>query len=602
MRRLHPALLCLALLVSACGVTPPKPEPGSDDTQALVDYGRALVEREIRQRDIPGLSLVLVDRDSVLWAEAFGWASRNEERPLTTDTGMMTGSVTKLFTALAIVQLSEQGKLDLDAPLRHYLPDLAIQSRFGEPEFSVRQVLSHHAGLPSDRLGGLSLYGSARHTPRSQYRNWQQLPAQLADSHLVNPPGRVRSYSNLGYSLLGLVVERVSGQRYPDYIDQHLLQPVGMTSAGILHKDNPMSDRLARGFTHYGEIEGVYTRDMPAASLVASAEDLGRFMQVLLRGGAPLLQEASLQAMFSPQNEEVALDGDLRMGLGFNLSGFAIRPGARLSGMDSLAGHDGNIAPYHTQLILLPEAGLGIAVLTNSNKGQSSVRRLADSVLAAAYESRSGQALAAAPRAEPIRLSREEAAQYAGYYAAPFGLVKLHPGQTRLRLETALPTRGLSLYLRPLEDELFDLKARLWRLLPVPARLLQLDSINLAARELEGENVFWLSHGHWRLMPSLPVSPPPVPDAWQARLGVYEPADPEDSNLVRRVEISFDRKTGFLQATAESSGGASLTLPLEALDDTLAILLGAGRNLGEAVQARPDGSLHYSGMVFVPVE
>ena len=347
--RMSLLLLFPVLLTSCTSFGPPrveKPEPGKNDVSLVVEYGRELVHQLMEKYALPGLSVVLVDRDNVLWAEGFGWASKQDSRPLTADSVMQVGSITKIFTAIAIMQLVERGRVDLDANLTTYLPEFGIQSRFAESDFTIRQMLSHHSGLPSDLARGFRFYHGGK-TPDDLLIQFRKVPSALTSSHMASKPGEAFSYSNLAYSLLGSVIERTSGEKYADYVTEHILSPLDMEDSAILLPKNGHRFELVNGFTKEGEIRGSYLRDLSAGALAASTNDMGKFLQLFLSDGKAVLSRGSLEMMSTAQNHDVELDGDLRFGLSFFLSKLGQEP--------FLIHHGGDIPPYH---LTRPRLGL----------------------------------------------------------------------------------------------------------------------------------------------------------------------------------------------------------------------------------------------------
>ena len=184
-----------------------------------------------------GLSVAVVEDQQTVWAEGFGWADRDEGRPATAGTVYRVGSISKLFTATAVMQLEEEGRFDLDQPLRLWLPDLELRSRWPEaPAVTPRSLLTHHSGLPGNRLKGLVV--DEPPPPDFIRRRFSRLPAELGETWLNQPPQKVWAYSNLGYALLGCLVERASGEPFVPYVDRRILEPLGMRRSSFVVRDD----------------------------------------------------------------------------------------------------------------------------------------------------------------------------------------------------------------------------------------------------------------------------------------------------------------------------------------------------------------------------
>lgn len=209
------------------------------------------------QLGAPGLSLVLADRSQLLWCEGFGVAAAGSARPVTPHTRCRAGSLAKPLTAAAILSLTEAGRLDIDLSLDDLLPELRIRTRDGggDPPITPRAILCHHAGLPTDIAKGM----------------WTDRPfatvlEQLLEEYLAFPPGLVFSYSNVGYSLLGVLIERASGQPFAAHLGQRLLLPLGMERTRFAARPAADPDQ-ALGHRDGVPLDPLPIRDLPACGL-----------------------------------------------------------------------------------------------------------------------------------------------------------------------------------------------------------------------------------------------------------------------------------------------------------------------------------------------
>ncbi|MDD5760272.1 MAG: serine hydrolase, partial [Desulfobulbaceae bacterium] len=217
-------LIMMFLLVAGCATAPARPTtllPG--DYGYLKEYMSWFVQNQMKKNDVIGLSVALVDDQQVIWSEGFGFADKRAGMPAGADTIYRVGSISKLFTTMAALQLSEQGKLELDKPLSAYIPDFTIRSRYpGAKPITPRSIMTHHSGIPSDRHQGM---WTKKPVPIAD------LPSLISDDYAAFPPDTVFSYSNLGMSLLGLAVQNASGQEFASQMRQAILTPLRMESA-----------------------------------------------------------------------------------------------------------------------------------------------------------------------------------------------------------------------------------------------------------------------------------------------------------------------------------------------------------------------------------
>jgi CubicO group peptidase (beta-lactamase class C family) len=380
-----------------------------------------LIRSAQQKYGVPGISLILVKGGSPLWAEGFGFADKERRVPATPGTVYRAGSLAKPFTAMAVMQLAEDGQLDIDQPLNGYLTEFSIRSRFdttADP-ITIRSIMCHHSGLPTDLNKGM--WSDEPYT---------QVAANLGEEYAAFPPNLVFSYSNVGYTLLGHLVEKVAAKPYADYMRDRLFRPLGMERSGMGMRPG-IADYLAKGYRGGEELELLPIRDLPAHALYTSAEDLGRFMgRVLLaRYGDEkgVLSFESLEEMLEPQNTDVPLDLNIVNGLGWFLEDGTIPGGGRV------VRHGGTTLAFSSELILLPERGLGGAVLANADGSRSIVARLAEEILTRVLDT-NPRPLSAGLFLEDIERQTQEPdpAEAAGNYATDFGLISIRPKDAKL--------------------------------------------------------------------------------------------------------------------------------------------------------------------------
>src|SRR5215470_2484909 len=433
----------LAALVAACAAPVPRPEAvGAEDYKAVHAYIAALAREEMRKANVTGLSVALVDDQHIVWADGFGFADRARNLPAGADTTYRVGSITKLFTAAAIMQLADAGKLAIDEPIAAVIAGFSMKSRFESAgPVTPRLLMSHHAGLPTDILKGFS-------TPHPD--SLAELTRQLQEQYLAFPPETVWSYSNVGYSLLGRAVETAAGVPYDAYIDDALLKPLGMTGASITGRA-PEGPTAAKGYRNGAEAVDMTLRDVPAGGLNASVRDMSRFLEMVFADGSAngrrVLPPETVREMLRPQNTSVPLDLNFRVGLGWMLSGLG---DIDFSNAGAVAHHAGATALFRSQLIALPEHKLGVVVLSNSATSGGAVNKIATEALKLALEAKTGiHEPAPTPHALSDRpIPPELAREFEGEYATQFGYVKVDAKGLELRADVA----GRSLRLVPRDD------------------------------------------------------------------------------------------------------------------------------------------------------
>ena len=340
-------------------VTEPPHELTADDVHAFLD---GFVPMQLEREDIAGAVVLVVKDRVILFAKGYGYSDVEKKTPVTVDATLFRpGSVSKLFTWTAVMQLVEQGKLDLDRDINEYL-DFKIPARFGKP-ITLRNIMTHTPGF-EEQVKDLITEEAA--------------PSATLKQHLVThiperifPPGTTPAYSNYGASLAGYIVERVSGRSFNDYVVENIFKPLGMSHSSFVQplpsELKPLMSngyRLGSGKSKPFEI----IEEAPAGALAATAADISRFMIAHLQngklGGAQILRPETAVMMHSRQfGLSPALNG---MCLGFYEES---RNGKRI------IGHGGDTIYFHSDLHLMLENGIGFFVSYNSaGKGDISSR------------------------------------------------------------------------------------------------------------------------------------------------------------------------------------------------------------------------------------
>ena len=342
---------------------------------------------EAADKAIPSLSYAVFDRRQVI---AKGYFSGPGAAPPSDASRFRIGSITKTFTAIAAMQLVERGLLDLNADIRGHLPDFVPANPFGKTPMTLRQLLSHRSGLV--REAAVGHYLDASGAPL------RETIAALAPSTLKSPPGTYR-YSNAGFAVVGALIEHAAGTSYADYVQANLFDRLGLDTAGIVATD-AIRANLAPAMMWTIEAEHpapVFDLGCaPAGNIYATLPNLVRYAQALLNGGAAVLPSQRLAEMWTPAADPSASSG---YGLGFAVD--------QLDGVRSV-GHGGVVYGYASQLTLLPEAGIGVVVLSILDFTNELIGRLSR------YALRLALADGAVEIAAPRRLARPTAVQRAG--------------------------------------------------------------------------------------------------------------------------------------------------------------------------------------------
>ena len=354
--------------------------PARADYQQIAGQLQQFIQHELDDKQLPALSIALVDDQQIVWAQGFGFSDPTRKIPATAATVYRVGSVSELFTDIAIMQQVEQGRLDLDAPITQYLPEFRPLNPFNQKPITLRELMSHRAGL-------------LRESPVGHYfdptePSLKTTVESLAGTTLVYPPGERTKYSNGGVATVDYLLERQANRPYVQFARNTLLEPMGMQSSAFAPTPE-IQRNLARALirTYHGTILDAPAFELgttPAGSLYSTVLDLGRFTSVLLAGGRAgqtrIIQPATLKEMWTPQFPEAK--DTASFGLGFRLSSLK---GQRL------VGHGGAIYGFATELEALPDAKLGVVVIATLDSSNSLVTRIAQEALRMALAQQSKQ-------------------------------------------------------------------------------------------------------------------------------------------------------------------------------------------------------------------
>lgn len=402
------AVLAVAVASSAPAAQSQAPTPASRSTNVASDPDVLGAERlfsawmdgQIAYRGLPGIVVGVVSDQQLVWARGFGYADVQAKVPMSPETKFRMASHSKLFTAIAIMQLREQGKLRLDDPVEKYLPWFkAAPAGDDDGQITIEQLLSHSSGLQRE---------AGDHWVSFEFPTADQLKRLYAERKAAFAPSVRWKYSNLAYSVAGMVIEQVTGQKWADYVDRNVFQPLGMTSSGVDRNISglavPYGRRMPDGTREV--LPFVDARGMAAATgITSNLNDMARFVSANFRrgarGGAQVVSSGSWREMHRVRSvEENWTSGS---GLGYDISRINNR---------TWTGHGGGYPGNTTQTLIQLDDKVGVIVLTNTNDSNPGdiARQLIATVGAAV-------AKAAAPALKPVVVAWDDAwARFAGLY------------------------------------------------------------------------------------------------------------------------------------------------------------------------------------------
>lgn len=353
------ALAVLLTTASGGAAAVAAPAAQRDGAAAVIASYQARIPALMKSKHIPGLALAVVDGEHVLWQQGFGRTDDGSSRPVTVDTIFSAQSMSKVFTATAVMQAVQSGRLDLDVPITTYLPGFTVHSAFEshpERKITLRMLLSHTAGFTQEAPLG---------------NNYQPEPGafdahvrSISDTWLRFPVGSGYAYSNLGIDLAAYILEQAWQEPFPAVMHDSLLAPLGMQHSTFDRAQVRATADRAVGHSDSFAAEPVDIGMTGAGGLWTSAADLARFLEFQLGNGTVGRRTVLDAAHMTEMRTVPAPDAGAPAGYALGVARTHWRDGQYLD----LFGHGGGGFGFLSDLSWLPQLQLGIAVLTNSEE------------------------------------------------------------------------------------------------------------------------------------------------------------------------------------------------------------------------------------------
>jgi CubicO group peptidase (beta-lactamase class C family) len=421
--------LCVLTVVSTASVAQAPPDP-------IFDKLSDLVTAKMREHHVPGVALGVL-RDGRATIRGFGVTNVDNPQPITEDTVFPLASISKTVTTTAVMRLVEQGRVDLDAPVRKYLPEFRVADEAASRSVTIRHLVTHTSGWE----GQLSASDHGEET-------LARFVAGLSTNMQLAPPGAAWSYNNAGFGVAGRIVEVVTGKTFGDAVHDLVFQPVGLSLA-FTRIGDIVTHRFAVG--HRVAADGTVAvvrpfalgSTLPAGGTAMSMADLLAYARFHLgdgtnTSGTRVLTRATIESMRTPQLRKQAYDED--MGLGWHL---------RTVGGLRTAAHGGTFAGHILLLELVPEKDFALAILTNAGSGWRLIQDVEREALRAYHGAtfQTNQAIGhrglneTLPAAAPL-VEQPPLAPYVGRYERPINTVDVRAENGRLVVQVRSRSGG----------------------------------------------------------------------------------------------------------------------------------------------------------------
>ena len=545
----------------------------------------------IKKHKVNGLSIGIVDRDGIVYTNGYGFSDVKNNKKATDNTIYRIGSMTKSFTALAIMQLQEKQLVNTDSSIRAYIPELKMKSRNSENNpLYIKDILAHISGLPSDVNNGFFC-------DNPPDINW--LIHELNNQVISFPASYVHSYSNIGYGLMGEVIARAAKTSYSSYVKESIFKPLNMTSSYI-DKDSLLSVNFSKAYIKNKELQEPMIRDQAAGLIHSNAIDISNYLRMYLNkgglGNVKVVNEGSINEMTKNRLENLELYTNKNWGFGLYTKQVYSKTGND-SLLVNIIGHGGDTYAFHSDMAFIPELGIGVVILTNTDKG--AYINGADRLLKLYLEEKSVKLSATSKPTKkgPYTWAACSSSDVKGLY---------NSGDFIMRVKN---TKKISfkqgpakiIFNRKKNDSLnYTAKARIFGFVPVKIKGLEFKFVKRA------EQVYLkqvdVKSGNEQFVVAK-TEKTEIPKKWLNAVGNYQIkknyypctncsfGNPEGSVL------SLSEKEGLIVCKIKAKGSNSLSY-LNTLSETTAVTGGIGRGCGETVKILDNGNIYYSGFEF----
>ncbi len=337
------------------------------------------IQRTLVAGNIPSATIALVSGDRIIWSNGYGYSNLWARTPASPNTVYLIGSTFKAMSTVALLQMMEQGKFKLDDPVDQYLGDLKIQGEDPQHPITFRHLLTHTSGLPGD-FGGFPVWGDTVPPSLEDY-----LRKSLKVTH---PPMAKVEYSNMAYTLIAYLVQKISGVPYKQYIQEHIFTPLEMTSTAF-EPTPEMGERLSVPYVVDEKTGGqtatvrVKASVWPAGIVYGTVLNQANWLITNLNGGVfkekRVISQATMDQMFTRQYDQ--FKGGIEGIWGNETAGFGLTWWTEVRDGDRYIAHSGSVAGYTAFLLGNRDRKLGFAILTNGNRSHPHLFKLADKAI-----------------------------------------------------------------------------------------------------------------------------------------------------------------------------------------------------------------------------
>ncbi len=533
-----------------------------------VDYSNVLekyikeIETTLEKGSAKAISFALIDGNKIVYSGNYGYSDFEDKIKADSNTVYGIGSISKLFTASSVLQLHEKGVLNIDSSFTKYCSNFSIKQKFQTNiQITPRMLICHYSGLPSDITNGAF-------SKKPKY--FSSVIESLDKEYAPSPPNYYYSYSNIGYSLLGVLIEKSTGKKYEEYVKQNIFEPLAMHSA-IVDGDN--STVLLKGYDEKGNQRDEYgIWPVPAGGIKSNIIDLAKFVMTFLPEyeGAKILETMTIKEMLTVQNQNIPLDLGEKHGMPWFYG--------NINSAGQIYYHSGGTMNHRGVVIIAPESNLAIALLSNSvNVGR--FHRLSINLLDSCAKLK-GKTIDLKNTKEfaeidTVTLSNNELIKFIGLYAHPSFVFEIFTKGNQLY--TKIQNTGY--LLKPLKDGSFVPQIITSDGSPQIVKNLRFEFSNI-----EGNYVLIFNNIEIQSKQILGTKfyRQEIDSLWHNRLGQYEILDKNENDhlFLSYFELTIENGVLVFNQMEDYEGKEKWQTAIEVINKNTAFSIGIGRHRG----------------------
>lgn len=542
------------------------------------------LEKMCKKSKVVGVNVALFDSKEIIYNYNYGFANMEKGIKSDNDSLYMIGSNTKVMTALAILKLREEGKLSFDDDIKKFIPEFEVKSYFAYDKITIENLLMHRSGLVSD-LFQLIL---------DRTRDYHEVIAELKDTYLTAEPGKMFSYSNVGYTILGIIIECISGLSYTEYIQKEIAKPLGIQVHFLLNEADrsPFASHVSLCYDKKGKaVEDMLSTLLPAGSnTYMSLNDFVKFGQMFLNKDKGLLKRENLEIM-ETLNLEDSIDKEV-YNVGYGLIHKQYDLGEKVG---KVLGHGGNTTCHHSVFNYIPDLDVGIVVMTNSQRAIGLSGMAGMTVLVEYLKEKGIFIEEVSTEYKHVNCDNE---QFVSQYATGLGMMDIHLNHKK---EAVTKVSRIPIRLCLCKDGYFQcMPVKLIH--KIPLFKFSIQGMRLKPASYLGEDVLLLEQcGKYHKTKGIigcRYEQTRIPDSFRVACGNYQVRDERFKDLNCKCCLKMEDDLLILEIAALN---VKLNSCLKVIDENIAIIQGFGRLARQTVELQKKDEWYYltfSGIVF----